>query len=662
MSAKLPLILPKPSVADIRENTLFSDISAVAHQFGFAFTEIRETAMRWLVIEAPFRVLPNIGPRQQCVRLLIDQEENYKFQVLDVPVDSGKLSNISLHKYLNQMKPNSVYDICPGVEDQNLKIKDKLKRKPIVLHEWPRGIRYDHVNCDIWFGSAAISSKESSKLCPNCNSLIKSMKTTAQRVAKKRTGKKTPPKSTNLKYLTPKTRRRTLQKKSQKLKKVHKRLEKYENYMCRLDSQQGAEMNEVISQITQNFSEDLDRIFNENDKGDILKHIWENDVTQNRKDFYKDQGRNTVSDPGSRYSVITYWVALAVFSRSPAAYEALKSFNILQLPSVSTMKTYMRANREEPGPVYHRLAEEKTKYEEIKEFKRKMKFPIPLGEGALIFDEVKVSASIYWNAKSNKFIGHALSPEGMSSLHDVYKEINPSSEIKKASYILQFLWRDITSNYDIIGPYYTSECGLDHKFIMACVLETMHLFSIYGFDVILLICDGASANLKLLKLLCGEEPKVFPVGDGTDRYKVKTSFLNIYNNNSVHVIICPSHQLKNMIEALYSSRDFGTKYFELENANFGWTHIVDMHKRELTRAENNEIRRIPDLLASHIYRDKWTGLNVKAAKIMQQPHVLAELKEHSDRNRNDRSLLNTIQYLEACNKFFESGLLSHDKI
>ena len=155
--------------------------------------------------------------------------------------------------------------------------------------------------------------------------------------------------------------------------------------MCRLDSEQGTEMNEVISQITQNFSEDLDRIFNENDKGDILKHIWENDVAQNRKDFYKDQGRNTVSDPGSRYSVITYRVALAVFSRSPAAYEALKSFKILQLPSVSTMKTYMRANREEPGPVYHRLAEEKTKYEEIKEFKRKMKFPIPLGEGALIF-------------------------------------------------------------------------------------------------------------------------------------------------------------------------------------------------------------------------------------------------------------------------------------
>lgn len=40
-----------------------------------------------------------------------------------------------------------------------------------------------------------------------------------------------------------------------------------------------------MSKITQNFSEDLDKILNENDKGDILKHIWENEMKQNRKDF-----------------------------------------------------------------------------------------------------------------------------------------------------------------------------------------------------------------------------------------------------------------------------------------------------------------------------------------------------------------------------------------
>ena len=159
--------------------------------------------------------------------------------------------------------------------------------------------------------------------------------------------------------MTPKTRKRTLNKKSERLRKMHKKLSKYENYVCPLDSQQGKEMKDVMNQINENFSSELDQLFKENDKGDILKNIWENDVKMNRRDFYKDQQRNVASDSGSRYSVITYRVALAVFSRSPAAYEALKSFNILQLPSVSTMKTYMWANRKEPGPVYQRLAEEK---------------------------------------------------------------------------------------------------------------------------------------------------------------------------------------------------------------------------------------------------------------------------------------------------------------
>ena len=128
-------------------------------------------------------------------------------------------------------------------------------------------------------------------------------------------------------------------------------------------------------------------------------------------------------------------------------------------------------------------------------------------------------------------------------------------------------------------------------------------------------------NLKLLKLLCGEEPKVFPINNGADRYQVNTSFYNIYSNKTTQVIICPSHQLKNMIAALYSSRENGAKLFTLEHTTFGWKATTDMYGRELSSAERNEIRRVPYLLASHVIKDKWARLNVKAAKIMQQDHV-----------------------------------------
>ena len=48
-------------------------------------------------------------------------------------------------------------------------------------------------------------------------------------------------------------------------------------------------------------------------------------------------------------------LALAVYSRSPVAYEALKSFKLVQLPSIRTLKHYMDANLEGAGESTSRI-------------------------------------------------------------------------------------------------------------------------------------------------------------------------------------------------------------------------------------------------------------------------------------------------------------------
>ena len=130
-------------------------------------------------------------------------------------------------------------------------------------------------------------------------------------------------------------------------------------------------------------------------------------------------------------------------------------------------------------------------------------------------------------------------------------------------------------------------------------------FYLFGFKVVLLICDGASANLKSLIILCGEESGVYRVRENGERYSVRTKFLNVFTNEYVYVMICPSHQLKNMIAALYSSRRNGIKQFQYGDTLFGWYPIMDMHEREKNRAENNQIRRVPNLLSSYVHRDQW---------------------------------------------------------
>ena len=51
----------------------------------------------------------------------------------------------------------------------------------------------------------------------------------------------------------------------------------------------------------------------------------------------------------NRWSVVTIRLALAVFTRSPAAYDALKSFGLIQLPSRATLQAYTGAFRDDAG-------------------------------------------------------------------------------------------------------------------------------------------------------------------------------------------------------------------------------------------------------------------------------------------------------------------------
>ena len=60
-------------------------------------------------------------------------------------------------------------------------------------------------------------------------------------------------------------------------------------------------------------------------------------------------------------------LALAVFTRSPAAYNALKSFKILQLPSRSTIQSYTGSFLHEPGASSSCIANQLATYMVYKE-------------------------------------------------------------------------------------------------------------------------------------------------------------------------------------------------------------------------------------------------------------------------------------------------------
>ena len=185
-----------------------------------------------------------------------------------------------------------------------------------------------------------------------------------------------------------------------------------------------------------------------------------------------------------------------MFTRSPAAFEALKSFGILQLPSRSTLQSYTGTFLHEPGASSDCIGNQLANYMIYKEECRKQGKKQPQGDGVLIFDEVKVACQLMWNSRNNQLMGLAMTHQEQASLLDIYKYINNTQGIEQTSYMLQFLWRDLTSSYDIVGPYFTSSSSVENTFVTSCIFETISLFQCHGLKTSLLVCDGAAANMN----------------------------------------------------------------------------------------------------------------------------------------------------------------------
>ena len=240
--------------------------------------------------------------------------------------------------------------------------------------------------------------------------------------------------------------------------------------------------------------------------------------------------------------VFSFLVALAVYSRSPAAFEALKSLNILQLPSRSSLQAYLSSHQNDPGVKEESLALQFDLYLQHKATKS----PVPTGDGILIFDEVRVQGRVIWNSKNNKILGVAMSSADLPSLHDIYSAIDDDEKMKETHYMLQFVWRDLSSKFNIIGLYYISSQGFDSTFTMACLQDALLHFEMFNFHVLALIGDGASWNQTLFKRLCGHAGKFGAIESEDDHFihNVPASFTNPYTGARVWCVVCPSHEVR----------------------------------------------------------------------------------------------------------------------
>ena len=195
-----------------------------------------------------------------------------------------------------------------------------------------------------------------------------------------------------------------------------------------------------------------------------------------------------------------------------------------------------------PGPCEENLRKQVGLYKLFSEKKKAEKKRVPLGVGALVFDEVNVISRLMWNSRNQQMIGIAMHAEDMASLLDVYSTYNETGQkTDQTNYIMQFLWRDLSSSYDIVGPYYTSSGSFKRRSIVPCVMETIKLFHLYNFKTIALVCPS---NLSTLKASTGDHG-AYGNTNPSEGYSVKPWFTNPFDPaQKIYWIICPTHQVQ----------------------------------------------------------------------------------------------------------------------
>ena len=128
-----------------------------------------------------------------------------------------------------------------------------------------------------------------------------------------------------------------------------------------------------------------------------------------------------------------------------------------------------------------------------------------------------------------------MSSDDFSSLHDVYDGLSEDEKCQKTTYVVQFLWRELSSDFDIVGPYFNCSSSMEAQFLHSVVTRTM----LAGFQVRALVCDGASSNLSLFKVLCG-----YTNCETIDI--AQPSFKSPFDGKDIHLIVFPSHKVSNI--------------------------------------------------------------------------------------------------------------------
>ncbi|XP_078495504.1 uncharacterized protein LOC100183340 isoform X2 [Ciona intestinalis] len=269
--------------------------------------------------------------------------------------------------------------------------------------------------------------------------------------------------------------------------------------------------------------------------------------------------------------------AIELFSRSPSAYEHLRTTGVLTLPAKSTIASYRNSISPEPG----------LNTKALEEIERVVKLNGNLS-AYVTLDEMKIRENLI--IKNGKLIGFV----------DFGKDL-VQTKSQLASHLLVFYLRSSDREISIPLAWYPTHSTPPHVLAML-FWQLLWECESRGVQIHAVVCDGHPSNRTFFKLIACRPLNV----SGPDLYTA----INPYACDR-HIFLCsdPSHLLKTARNSLFSSKPGGSRYMN-NNGDILWTHILSVYKTEQQNLMLSRCR----LSSAHIYLNSYTKMKVNLAR------------------------------------------------
>jgi hypothetical protein len=399
----------------------------------------------------------------------------------------------------------------------------------------------------------------------------------------------------------------------------------------------------------------FEQVMNEQE---TIKETWQSSI----QELTKGVGNGK----GSRYSPLLIRIALAVYARSPAALQVLIDFKVIPVPSKSTLLRYANVHRHGAGMSETFLVQMAESVERFKAVCATRNIPWQnCLDGAIIIDEIVINGGVAYNPISHKIVG--LAQIDLCKLDDLFKD--PAADHDPADngttkHIMQTLFRCAAVDFELLGPYFSTSTVGDHRIVKHAQEVFGSALMEFGFQPNLTILDGSAPNQSFIKQVIDVKFRIDMTQDELLNWIPATrNWLGVKGKTMIYMI-CPAHQMKNMVNALHHSQQHGTRAFVFSPADdmsedleqISWSFLEDCWERDNIRQKNNLLRHCPKLTLDAIERPAFAKLNVGLALVPIQGQVAYDIVAHMVDSGDWRGQ-RTVSFLLGMMRTFTFGLL-----